>query len=84
MTSLSFTCLFLNSDGGVDSEHAHSNVWDSIARLEGHSARGGPQPAALRCAGHTAAHLKSNDKEPGTTKAIEEGKRKFKGNTLRN
>ena len=67
-----------------NSEPAHEEVWDSIARLEGHSARGGPQPAALRCASHTAAHLKSNDKEPGTTKAIEEGKRKFKGNTLRN
>lgn len=38
-----------------DSETAHSHVRDSIARLEGESTCRGPERAALRCAGHTAA-----------------------------
>lgn len=51
---------------------AHDNV--GTASTEG---RG----AALRCAGHTAAHLKSNAKEPGSTEATGEGNGKRKGNT---
>jgi len=53
-------------------------------RLERQGASGGPQPAALRCADNTAAHLKSYDHDPGTTEAIGEDKRErqvkyFKG-----
>lgn len=42
-----------------NSEPAHEEVWDSIARLKEQDASGGPQYPALRCAGNTAAHLKS-------------------------
>ena len=48
-------------------------------RLERQGASGGPQPAALRCADNTAAHLKSYDHDPGTTEAIGESNREIQG-----
>ncbi|GAB0209472.1 hypothetical protein GRJ2_003414300 [Grus japonensis] len=41
-----------------------------MPRLEGQGASKGPQPVAQRCAGYTAAHLKSNGDEPGAPDII--------------
>jgi len=45
-------------------------LWDDMPRLEGWGAREGPHLVALRCAGYTAAHLKSYGEEPGAPEVI--------------
>ena len=45
-------------------------MWDGIDALEGQGDIMGPQPAALRGAGNTAAHTKSYDDEAETAGAI--------------
>ena len=49
---------------------ACDKLWDDTPRLEGQGVREGPQPVVLRCAGYTAAHLKSYRDETGAPEVI--------------
>lgn len=78
------TELWTRHDGeGDDIRLACDKLWDEMPRLEGQDASEGPQLVALRCVGHTEAHLKSYRDEPWAPEVIE-AKRKtvveyFKG-----
>jgi len=55
---------------GDNTRLAHDHLWDDTPRLEAWAASKGSQPSALRCAGCTAAHLKSYGGEPGAPEVI--------------